>query len=173
MVAMGATNIGEAGGGAYVVATRLVHEGSARVGKPGRERRVCCTVRAARIMHEWGSRSTLKGAPSLASSRVRERKISLSMPSGGNSLTPEEPSGPTSEGANRPAGENAAAEATGRLTPAPAGVVAVAGSRTTEVGPMRALARADVADCHAARQGTRPRPQRPVQGEPMAKAGRR
>jgi hypothetical protein len=42
---MAATNVGEARGD-DVVATMLVHEGSVRAGKLGRERRVCCTVRA-------------------------------------------------------------------------------------------------------------------------------
>jgi hypothetical protein len=45
MVAMAATNVGEARGD-DVVATMLVHEGSVQAGKLGRERRVCCTVRA-------------------------------------------------------------------------------------------------------------------------------
>lgn len=64
---------------------------------------------------------------------------------------PEEPSELTPEGASRPASENATAEATGRLTPAPAGVAAVAGSRTPEVGPVPAPIRANVVDPHSAR----------------------
>jgi hypothetical protein len=62
MVAMAATNAGEAGGGADVVATRLVQEGSVWVRKPGGELRVCCTVRAARRTPGRGSTPTMKGA---------------------------------------------------------------------------------------------------------------
>jgi hypothetical protein len=145
MVAMAATNTGEAGGGVDVVVTRLVHEGSVRAGKPG-ERRVCCAVRAAGRTPRRGSRPTMKGAPSPARSRVRNGKSSLSASSGGNKPAPE--------GASRLAGENTAAK---RPVPAPAGA-ATAGGHPPEVGPVPAPVRAAVAGPHAAAAGSIPAP---------------
>ena len=111
MVAMAATNAGEAGGGGH---------GRDEVGPRGVGAGEEAKRGAMRVLRSEGSRSAMKGAPSPVRSRVRERKSPLSASSEGSKPTPEGPSGPAPKGACRPAGGNAATKAVSAAVRPPA-----------------------------------------------------